>query len=550
MKEGATDSYDPKHKDLRLTRGEKCVIALGSLFVVILLVLIRHPELYSTVKSSNRSPLRISTDSINPFRAFFPAESGLVRGYATAPGTELFAKKAGLESLSFSYRADSNKLILSSIGLGTYMGEVTDEVDKLIEDAVYESIHNGVNVLDTSINYRGMKSERAIRSGLKRVFSSGLAKRESIFVSTKAGFIPADADGGKSPKKMAAEWASMLEDKEELIDNKHCIAPACLNSSLLWSRENLGLETIDLFYLHNAAEKQLESITEEDLMDRLKTAFEFLESQRALNYIRYYGLATWTCFRTAAGGKAYLPLKDVVELAQEVGGENHGFRYVQLPLTLSLPEAAVAEYDVDQEGDVSLTFMDAARALNISVMTSRSIGAANTAELEQVKSAYESCVKPDSPWGPEALRKLSGDVELTPVALSLLITKSVPGVTTALVGMKAPEHVKENLAVMKIPPIPEDIIKNCFFDSAKESVKVSQLDSSESIGDAIEAPGMKKKEESRMHLRHTPAAGEQGGGRGGQNGRKKKQMGKERPQGRKKGGGGKRRPRNKAKSSD
>lgn len=40
------------------------------------------------------------------------------------------------------------------------MGDPTDEIDTLVENAVYSSILKGVNVIDTSINYRGMRAER------------------------------------------------------------------------------------------------------------------------------------------------------------------------------------------------------------------------------------------------------------------------------------------------------------------------------------------------------------------------------------------------------
>lgn len=86
------------------------------------------------------------------------------------------------------------------------------------------------------------------------------------------------------------------------------------------------LHQVDLLYLHNPAEMQL-PLGAEAFMGRLRQAFTWAEEVRRKGLIRAYGLATWGCFRTAPGSQGYLSLLDVVQLAQEVGGSQHGFRY-------------------------------------------------------------------------------------------------------------------------------------------------------------------------------------------------------------------------------
>jgi aryl-alcohol dehydrogenase-like predicted oxidoreductase len=291
---------------------------------------------------------------------------------------------------------------------------------------------------------------------------------------------------------MASEWSAALPVREDIVDGKHCIAPACLNSSLHYSRQNLGLETIDLLYLHNVGEKQLDSNSFEEVMNRLEEAFKFLEKQRKLHYIRYYGLATWTSFRSQMGAHAYLPLRDIVDLAVKVGGEQHGFRYVQLPLTVTLPEAATAEYD--RSDTITQTFLETAAELKITVMTSRSISMAKPADLDKVEQLYKQCMEEESEWGPTALRQATGGQPMSTASLSLLMTRSVPGVTTALVGMKSPDHVKQNLAVMSVRPMPKDVIIDCIFKSAPGAQKVEQLD-------------IQNAEPDRWHLRHSDRKG-------------------------------------------
>jgi aryl-alcohol dehydrogenase-like predicted oxidoreductase len=43
-----------------------------------------------------------------------------------------------------------------------------------------------------------------------------------------------------------------------------------------------------------------------------------------------------------------------------------------------------------------------------------------------------------------------------PSIRALQFIRSTPGVLAPLVGQKSQEHVLENLAIMKIPPIPEE----------------------------------------------------------------------------------------------
>ena len=80
-------------------------------------------------------------------------------------------------------------------------------------------------------------------------------------------------------------------------------------------------------YIHNAAEGQLQDISKEEFMKNLKDVFEFYEKQRKDQVIRYYGMATWECFRVTKEHPQYLSLYDIVKIAKEVGGENNGLQY-------------------------------------------------------------------------------------------------------------------------------------------------------------------------------------------------------------------------------
>jgi hypothetical protein len=50
-------------------------------------------------------------------------------------------------------------------------------------------------------------------------------------------------------------------------------------------------------------------------------------------------VATWNGFRVSKESKEYHSLSRMVDAARTAGGESHGFRYIQLPFNLAMPEA-------------------------------------------------------------------------------------------------------------------------------------------------------------------------------------------------------------------
>ncbi len=95
---------------------------------------------------------------------------------------------------------------------------------------------------------------------------------------------------------------------------------------------------MDVYYIHNP-ESQLGYVSRNEFATRLKAAFELLEKNRAEGKLQFYGVATWNGFRVAAEQQDSHALIEMVEMAREVGGDAHGFRFVQLPFNLAMPEA-------------------------------------------------------------------------------------------------------------------------------------------------------------------------------------------------------------------
>ena len=89
----------------------------------------------------------------------------------------------------------------STIGVGTYLGREDDNTDTLYLDAIIEAVGLGCNVIDTALNYRGMKSERVVGRAVRRLMEKDPEIREKLIIATKGGFIPVDVESGERPQE-------------------------------------------------------------------------------------------------------------------------------------------------------------------------------------------------------------------------------------------------------------------------------------------------------------------------------------------------------------
>ena len=359
----------------------------------------------------------------------------LLPGSATAQGTLRYAARFRGRAASGHFREVPGGLVLSSIGIGTYLGEPDDATDKAYTASVTATVEGGFNVVDTAINYRLQRSERSVGAALRQLISKGFS-RDEIILCSKAGFLTPDES---MPADVNEYFSREFLDPgifrpEDIAAGCHCMTPSFLSDQLERSRRNLGVECIDVFYLHNP-ETQLEDVPREEFLRRLREAFVFLESAAASRKIGAYGLATWNAFREDRNAKGYLSLSQVVELAREAAAGADHFRFVQLPLNLAMPEALVRPNQI-VEGK-TMAMVQAARALGITLISS--------AGLLQGQLA-----KALPPYVRTVLGLNSNST------LALQFARSVPGITTVLVGMSQLAHVRSNLELVGIEPAARD----------------------------------------------------------------------------------------------
>jgi aryl-alcohol dehydrogenase-like predicted oxidoreductase len=354
-------------------------------------------------------------------------------GYATTEGTERYRKRFEKRLTPEHFRHSQN-LWISSIGLGTYLGNHDADTDRLYHEAVVRAVESGCNVIDSAINYRFQRSERAIGTALKELASQGY-QRDEIVIATKGGFIPYDGEPPKDARRYFEETFSKpgIAQLSDIVANCHCISPSYLLNQLDCSLGNLAVDCIDIYYVHNP-ETQLGRIPRADFNIRLLKAFEALETAVSAGKIRLYGTATWNGYRNDTAATDYLSLAEISAIAEKAGGREHHFKAIQLPLNLGMTEALSLSNQAFQ--GKTQTTLEVAQALGMTVMCSASILQGQlTRNLPEIIN--------------ETFQGLSTDGQR-----ALQFVRSTPGVTTALVGMKQAAHVDENLETAKVPPAP------------------------------------------------------------------------------------------------
>ena len=382
------------------------------------------PKASQTLQMKNRSrPLPATSTAVNP---------SLLR--ASETGTAEYCRRFSARFVTDYFRTTPSGLTLSSIGVGTYLGEATDADDDAYEVAIRHAINGGVNLIDTAINYRGQRSERVIGAVLQDAIASGEALRQEIIVCSKGGYIPLEPNPPATREAYRAYVKREFIDQEiltadDIVAGGHSLAPRFLRYCLARSRQNLGVRTIDVYYLHNP-EQHLGTISRGELLQRIRAAFAVLEEACSRGEIGVYGCATWDALRVPPEHPTHLGLEELVGLARGVAGDSHHFRVAQMPINLAAPEAIQSATQPLRGNRV--TPLTAAAALGLVVIAS-----ATLMQARLTRGLPEALHEPFPQCSSDAQRAIE-------------FVRSMPGVATALIGMKRVEHVEENLGGVRL----------------------------------------------------------------------------------------------------
>ena len=338
----------------------------------------------------------------------------MIPGYAQEQQTTAFLKRKGI------MRRKASSFSVSPIALGTHLGEMNIEDSLRYQEAIMYAFNKGINMIDTALNYRGMRSERDIGFSLTRsIIHDDVLKREEVVISSKAGIIPGDIDAGLVPKDYLQEVLLtreiILPDEINIFHHhKHVLSPSYFEFAIEQSRKHLNLETIDLYYVHNP-EYSLIALGEQAFYPRLQRLFEKLEEKVIQGHIRYYGIATWDGLISSPDMDGYLALETIEACAREAGGNHHHFSFIQVPLNPEKPEAKHIKNQLVKGR--WLTVIDAAAELGLHVTISAPLQAGKALKKKGAKTILSAAIQTD-------------------------------GVLAVMVGMKNRAHLNENISIL------------------------------------------------------------------------------------------------------
>ncbi len=365
--------------------------------------------------------------------------------HATPEGTAAYQQRFS-DRLAAGHFRSAQGLSLSSIGLGTYLGDADGATDDAYRAAIGAALGSGCNVIDSAINYRFQRSERTIGTALADAFANAAVQRQEVVVATKGGYLSFDSAVPRDPSRWFHETfvATGVATPDDLVAGCHCMTPPYLRHQLGTSLRNLQLDCVDIYYLHNP-ETQLSEVGPDEFETRLRAAFAHLEEAVSAGQVGLYGVATWSGLRQPEHASDYLSLQTLVRRATAVAGDGHHFRVVQAPFNPAMPEAFTRR-NQRLDGEMVSLFA-AAERLGVTVMASASLLQGRlTHGLPRVLS--------------EAFSGLASDAQR-----ALQFARSAPGLTTALVGMKQARHVEENLATARQPPLDQAQFLSLFRES-------------------------------------------------------------------------------------
>ena len=281
---------------------------------------------------------------------------------------------------------------------------------------------------------------------LRRAITEGVVSRDEVIVVTKGGELTLDAEAltvGHPQRQLHDTYVrSGLIDPETVVGGC-CLDPAFLLDQIDRSRGNLGLETLDV-YLVQEPELHFRALGPSAFQRALREVFAALEGAVRDGRIGCYGLCTWSGFLVPHSDREHLSLVDVFDAALDAGSADHHLRVLQLPYGLAMGEGVGLESQLGPDGH-SHAILESLSGTGTAVLASAPLYGSRL--VGRVPKEIR-----------EAFPGTSGDAQA-----ALQFVRSTSGITSAVVGMREPDHVDDNLALAAVPPadpgVPADLFR-------------------------------------------------------------------------------------------
>lgn len=359
--------------------------------------------------------------------------------HATIEATHNFANKF---STYKDFYIKHNNLIFSKLGLGTFNKEPYKEENYVFHyiEGVKQAIRSGINLIDTASNYRYGESEKEIGIALKELFEANESSREELIICSKGGFIQLDFPFPKNPYTWIENniLSTKLAIKEDIELDQHCMTPDFLEWSCKESLKKLGVDTLDIYFLHNP-EMQILKLGYAKFLKKVEGIFKRFEKMADNGLIKNYGVAVWNGFINEEKSGEHINLEDLVNIARKTGGENHRFKYIQTPFNLA--KTSIYTMPTQSVNKEECTLLQAAHRLNIGVISSSSLLQMNL---------FKKSFKAQTGFLLDHKMILENDIQL-----ALQFVRSTPGLISSLFASKVPVHIKKNLDITKVNKTPK-----------------------------------------------------------------------------------------------
>lgn len=260
---------------------------------------------------------------------------------------------------------------MGRIALGTHLGDFSTEDSEKYIQAIKYAIKNGIYTIDGAINYRGMCSEKDEGIAIGQLVGEDHIAREDLFLTSKAGLLFGDVREKMNPQKFLSEHLEpngiTLEDftnYEGLLQTLNpCFYEIALNKSL----ENLGIETLDVHYIHIPEISRLR-FSEKEFYEKLEKLFRWYEEKVTEGKLRFYGLAFEFMVEEPHEDKWHIEMEMIKNLAKNASAGECHLRYILFEYNMLCASAnEVKNQTVDGE---QMTLIDACHRLGLETVGS------------------------------------------------------------------------------------------------------------------------------------------------------------------------------------
>ena len=228
----------------------------------------------------------------------------------------------------------------------------------------------------------------------------------------------------------------------------------------------MGTNYIDFYLLHNPEY----ALLLKDGYKKIMNAFKILEKKRDEKKILYYGIATWNGLRRLNNNKYQLNLNKIIYDLEKDLGKNHGFRCLEAPLSIGMPDL------LNYNNKNFFNLQNFLKKNKINFFSSASLYEGNLFELSELNKIYNSTLNRSDlpneiysasvsfPKSENSLRRLfillenlkKNNIDFEKILLKIFKNKNIYGIAinllkvlpfikSSLIGMEEKKYVIYNL---------------------------------------------------------------------------------------------------------